>query len=88
MASGFDKVSRLGHLSGMSLVGGMVGAGDLAAAFGVDLKTVHNWERRGSIPAALRNPGQRGHRRWKANEAAKALRAHGREVPAGWESAS
>ena len=70
----------------MSLVAGMIGSADLAAAFGVDLKTVHNWERAGKIPAAKRNPGERGHRRWRASEAAKVLRAHGRDVPAGWES--
>ena len=63
----------------------LVTSGAFADAFGVTMKTIHHWERKGAIPKAQRNPGG-GHRRWKASEAAKVLRAHGREVPAGWES--
>lgn len=41
------------------------GAGDLAAFFGVDLKTIHNWADKGKIPF-FRTPGK--HLRFKPED--------------------
>lgn len=55
---------------------------DLAAAFGVDRKTIRNWERDGKIPKASRTLGN--HRRWNSAEVAPILVARGYAVPATW----
>lgn len=60
----------------------LVSVADVAAAFGVDRKTVRNWEKSGAIPKAGRTPG--GHLRWSADRIAEALDAQGLPVPASW----
>ena len=60
----------------------LVSVGDVAAAYGVDRKTVRKWERAGDLPKGARTPGN--HLRWPAAVIAEKLRAAGYEVPASW----
>lgn len=50
----------------------------LAAAFGVDLKTIHNWADKGQIPE-VRTPG--GQRRYRAPDAVAFMKRYGISVP-------
>ncbi len=60
----------------------LVSVSDVAAAFGVDRKTVRNWEKAGALPKAGRTPG--GWMRWGAEDMAVALRSRGLPVPKSW----
>ncbi len=63
----------------------LVSVTDVAAAFGVDNRSVRKWETDGAIPPAGRTPGK--HRRWAASVIAAELVKRGLPVPASWSVA-
>ena len=63
----------------------LVSVTDVAAAFGVDNRSVRKWESAGVIPPAGRTPGK--HRRWAVAVMAAELVKRGLPVPASWLAA-
>ena len=63
----------------------MLRAGRVAELFGVDLKTIHNWEAAGKFPKSVRSPGN--HRFYSRALVAAELQKLGLPVPVGLSAA-